>query len=155
MLPYMLSVVMVFPFIHSRPIRLELKLFYQTYTARKPPSACTVVTLSPPDAPQWYSLLLRAAYGAVAHALLCNVLSMGMTQQFFVLGDLDLWPLTPNSNSGETFVHITAKFHHPMFNRSEVIVRTNWHSDKQTNRRRWRQWHRYSLRYITPMGNDG
>ena len=58
MLPYMLSVVMVFPFIHSRPIRLELKLFYQTYTARKPPSACTVVTLSPPDATEWFRLLL-------------------------------------------------------------------------------------------------
>jgi len=31
-------------------------------------------------------------------------------------------------------MHLTAKFHHPMFNRSEAIVLANW----QTNRRRWK-----------------
>jgi len=33
-------------------------------------------------------------------------------------------------------MHLTAKFHHPTFNRSEVIVltdkQTNWQTDKQT-----------------------
>ena len=50
--------------------------------------------------------------------------------RFFVPGDLDLWPW--HSNSGELRfcrMHLTAKFHHPTFNRSEVIVLTN----KQTN----------------------
>jgi len=31
-------------------------------------------------------------------------------------------------------MHLTAKFHRPMFNRSEAIVLANW----QTNRRRWK-----------------
>jgi len=31
-------------------------------------------------------------------------------------------------------MHLTAKFHRPTFNHSEVIVMTN----KQTNRRRWK-----------------
>ena len=56
--------------------------------------------------------------------------------RFFVPGDLDLWPLTWRSNFGEIFytLHLTAKFHHPTFNRSEVIVltnkQTNWQTDK-------------------------
>jgi len=57
-------------------------MFDQTYTARKPPSACTAVIPSPPAATQWYRLLLLAAY-----VLWCTpyyALSMGMTQQFFV-----------------------------------------------------------------------
>jgi len=45
----------------------------------------------------------------------------------------DLWPWP--SNSGEIFDRAT-------FSRSEVIVRTNWQTDKQTNtvtnRRRWK-----------------
>jgi len=39
-------------------------MFYQTYTARKLPSACTAVTPSPPAATQWRRLLMRAVYGA-------------------------------------------------------------------------------------------
>jgi len=31
-------------------------------------------------------------------------------------------------------MHLTAKFHHPMFNRSEVILVTNKQTDKQTNK---------------------
>jgi len=40
-------------------------------------------------------------------------------------------PMTPKFELGREFctLHITAKFHHPTFNRSEVIVLT----DKQTN----------------------
>jgi len=30
-------------------------------------------------------------------------------------------------------MHVTAKFHHPAFNRSEVIVLTNRPTDKQTD----------------------
>jgi len=29
--------------------------------------------------------------------------------------------------------HVTSKFHHPMFNRSEVIVLTNRQTDEQTD----------------------
>jgi len=74
---------------HSR--KVELEMFDQTYTARKLPSACIAVTPSPLAAMQWYGLLLLAAYGQrrTPH----NVLSMEMSQQFFVFfvpGDLDI-----------------------------------------------------------------
>jgi len=50
---------------------------------------------------------------------------------FFVPGDLDLWLLTLTLELGRDSctLHVTAKFHRPMFNRSQVIVLTN----KQTN----------------------
>ena len=46
--------------------------------------------------------------------------------------------MTPKSELGRDFctMHLTAKFHHPTFNRSEIIVLTN----KQTST---------SLRYVT------
>jgi len=44
-------------------------------------------------------------------------------------------------------MHLTAKLHYPMFNRSEVIVRTNKQNDKQTPLKT-----SASLRYATPMG---
>ena len=74
--------------------------------SRKPPSACTAVTLSPPAATQWYSLLLHAAYGAVAHTLLCTV-NGNDSAVFLSLVTLTfyLWP--PNSTSGEIFVQRT------------------------------------------------
>jgi len=46
-------------------------------------------------------------------------------------------------------MHITAKFHHPAFNRSEVIMRTNKLTNKQTPLKT-----STSLRYVTPMGNN-
>ena len=53
------------------------------YRSRKPPSACTAVTLSPQvAATQWYRLPLCAAYGV--RRMPYYALSMGMTQQFFV-----------------------------------------------------------------------
>jgi len=59
------------------------------------------------------------------------------TVVFFVPGDLDPWP--PNSNLGEIFlVYLTAKFHLPTFNRSEVILLTNKQTGKQTNKCRWK-----------------
>jgi len=30
-------------------------------------------------------------------------------------------------------MHLTAKFHHPTFNRTEINVQTNWHKDKQAD----------------------
>jgi len=44
-------------------------------------------------------------------------------------------------------MHLTAKFHHPMLNRSAVIVRTNKQTDKQTNKHRWNHPPR-PLRYV-------
>jgi len=50
----------------------------------------------------------------------------------FVPSDLDLWPW--HSNLGEFgTTHLTAKFHHPTFNRSEVIVLTNKQTDAIEN----------------------
>jgi len=46
------------------------------------------------------------------------------------------WPLTFDldirTRRDSCTVHLTAKFHHPMFNRSQVIVRTNTLTNKQT-----------------------
>ena len=61
-------------------------MFYQTYTARNLPSACTAVT------PGCDAMVTSAATRSVRRTPY-NVLSMGMTQQFFVLfipGDLNL-----------------------------------------------------------------
>jgi len=42
-------------------------------------------------------------------------------------------------------MHVTDKFHRPMFISSEVIVLTNKQTDKQTNRRRWKHPSRSTL----------
>jgi len=47
-------------------------------------------------------------------------------------------------------VHLTAKFHHPIFNRSEVIVLTNKQANKQTPLET-----STSLHYATPVGKGG
>jgi len=68
---------------------------------------------------------------------------------FSVPGDLDLWPLTQNSNSGQILVqcttHLTAKFHHPALNCSKVIVLTNKLTNKQTNRCHWKHPPRFAM----------
>jgi len=46
-------------------------------------------------------------------------------------------------------MHLTAKFHNPTFNRSEVIVLTNRQTDKQTPLKT-----STSLRYATLVGNN-
>ena len=68
---------------------------------------------------------------------------------FFVPDDLDLWPLTLIFELGRDFcrMHLSLKFHHPTFNRSEVIVLTNKHTNKQTPLKT-----STSLRYATPVG---
>ena len=65
---------------------------------------------------------------------------------------------TPKFTLGWDFstMHLPAKFHHPMYTRSEVIVLTN----KQTNRRRWkhptlfarlRRWVKLMISYNRPF----
>ena len=68
----------------------------------------------------------------------------------FVLVDLDLWSLTLSCEFERDFctMHLTAKFHHPMFNRSEVIMLTNRQTDKQTPLKT-----SISLRYATTVDN--
>jgi len=111
---------------------------------------------SPPDGTQWYRLLMRAAccarpsYGA-RPTIHCQ---WGITQQFFVFCPWWPWPLTFDlwpwpSNSGEICtVYLTAKFDRPMFSRSEVIMRTNWQTNKQTPLKT-----STALRYATPVSN--
>jgi len=64
------------------------------------------------------------------------------------------WPLKLTFELGRYFcaVYLTAKFDRPTFSRSEVIVRTNWQSDKNTythtdkqTRRLWK----HPLRFAT------
>jgi len=63
----------------------------------------------------------------------------------------DLLPLTLTFELGRDFctVHLTAKFHHPMLNRLEVILWTNKLTDKQTPLKT-----STSLHYATPVGNQ-
>jgi len=88
---------------------------------------------SPTGGTQWYRLLLCAAYG-LRRRPYC-ALSMGMTQQSFVFCPWWPWPLTLTFELGRDFctVYLTAKFDRPTFSRSEVIVRTNILTNKQTD----------------------
>ena len=67
------------------------------------------------------------------------------------------WPLTFDfdirTRRDFCTMHLTAKFHHPTFNRSEVIVRTNWQTKWQTNKQTPLKTST-SLRYATPVGNN-
>jgi len=72
-----------------------------------------------------------------------------LSSSFFVPGDLNLWRLTLTVQLGRDFcTYLTANFDRPMFSRSEVIVRTNWQTDKHTNwqtdRRRWKHPSRFA-----------
>jgi len=82
-----------------------------------------------------------------AHASPYHALSMGMTHQFFVSYPWWPWPLTFEWRNFCT-THLTAKFHHHVFNRSEVrpIVRTNKLTRKQTDAAE--NIHLASLRYV-------
>jgi len=63
-----------------------------------------------------------------------------LSSLFFVPGDLDHWPLTLTFELWRDLctMHLTAKFHHPTLNRSEVIVHTSKQTYWQTDRRRWK-----------------
>jgi len=60
------------------------------------------------------------------------------------------WPLTLTFELGRDFctLHLTAKFHHPTFSRSEGIMRTNKHTNIQTPMKT-----STALRCATPVGN--
>jgi len=108
-------------------------------TARKPPSTCTAVTPSPSGG---HTMELSAATCSVrptAHVSPYHALSVRMTQQLLFFCPWWPWPLTL------TF-ELTAKFHHPVFNLSEVIVHTNKRTNWQTNRRRWKHPPRFATR---------
>jgi len=69
------------------------------------------------------------------HTLLCTVSGDDSAVfRFFCPGDLDLLTFDPKCELGRDFctVRLVAKFHHPTFNRSDVIVRANKLTDKQT-----------------------
>ena len=69
-------------------------------------------------------------------------------------------PMMPKFELRQDFctMHLTIKFHHPTFNRSEVILLTNkltnklrnWQTNKQTPLKTCT-----SLSYATPMGKNG
>jgi len=90
-----------------------------------------------PAATQWYHLLLRAAYGI--RCMPYDALSMGWLSRFSFFCPWWPWPLILTFELGRDFctVHLTAKFHHPIFNRSEVIMltnkQTNWQTDATEN----------------------
>jgi len=102
---------------------------------------------------QWYRPLLLAAHG-LRHTP-DYALSMGMTHQFFFLFcPWWPWPWPWHANSGEIFEQCTytAKFHHPTFSRSEVIMRTNKQTNKHTNIQTPLKTST-ALRCATPVGN--
>jgi len=80
-------------------------MFYQTQTARKPPSACTAVTPSPPrrrrNGVVFCCMTLFAAYGARL-TMHCQRGWLSSFSFFFVPGDLDLWPWHSNSSERGT-----------------------------------------------------
>jgi len=64
-------------------------------------------------------------------------------------------PMTPKFELWRDFctVHLATKFHHPMFNCSEIIVLTNKPTNPQTNNRTPLKTST-PLRYATPVGKD-
>jgi len=102
---------------------------------------------SPPGGTQWYLLLLLVAYDLRRTPY--SALSMGWLGSF-VFCPWWPWPLTFALARDFSTVHLTAKFHRPMFNRSESIVRTNnKYTDKQTDTPLKTS---TSLRYAPPVG---
>ena len=86
------------------------------------------------DSMRWLSYRHRTGGRQLAHASTVPE-KMSHFFVFFVPGDLDLWPLTPKFEVVRDFctAHLTAKFNHRTFNRSEFIVLTNKQIDKQTD----------------------
>ena len=87
---------------------------------------------SPPGGNAMVSSVAACCVRPTAHAVLCIVNGDDLALfRFFVHGDLDLWPLTLTFELWRDFctMHLTAKFHHPTFSWSEVIVQTNTQID--------------------------
>jgi len=98
-------------------------------------------TLTELDSMCWFSHWCRSATEDGSRKKCSTLL-------FFVPGDLDCWPLTFTFELGQHFctMQLTTKFHHPMFNHSEIIVLTNKLTNKQTLLKT-----STSLRYATPV----
>jgi len=101
--------------------------------------------------PGWDAMVSSAAACSVRRTGTCLTMHCQWgclsSFSFFVPDNLNLRRLTLTYELRRDFctVHLTAKFHHPTFNRSEVIVRTN---RQQTPLKT-----STSLRYTTPTGN--
>jgi len=112
---------------------LELKVFYQTHTACKPPSACTAVNLSPPKC----DTMLLSATACSIRCKPCYALSMGMTPHFFVFFcPWWPWPLTLTFRlvRARDQTRLTCKFGTNPFSRSRYIWVTNKVTDGAKNR---------------------
>jgi len=122
--------------------------------SRKPPSACTVVTLSPPGCDTMVSPAAVCSVRRTAHALLSIVNGDDSAVfRFFCPGDVDLWPLTLIFEIERDFctVHLTAKFHHP-----RLIVRklSYWQTNKLKTDKQTPLKTSTSLRYATSVGKN-
>jgi len=88
-------------------------MIHQTYTARKPPK-------TPLTATKWARPLLLHA---VCSERIPFVRTRGVSSALSSF--LSLVTLTFELWRDCCTVHLTAMFHHPTFNRSEIVVRTN------------------------------
>ena len=105
---------------------------------------------SPPGGHAMVSSVAACCVRPTTHALPCIV--NGDDSAVFRFCPRWPWPLTPKFELERDFctVYLTAKFHHLTFNRSEVIVRTNKHTDKLTNKQTPLETFT-ALRYATPV----
>jgi len=97
-------------------IKLELKMFYRTHTARKPPKVPVTVhsryPVTPPAAMEWSRLLLLVICSV--RCTLYNACQWGWLSSFpgFVPGDTDLWSLHSNlSKRGTKHVFLVNLVH--------------------------------------------
>jgi len=72
---------------------------------------------------------------STAHALLCTVNGDDLAVFHFLFLVTLTFDLDIRLRQDFGTMYLTAKFHHPTFDHSEVIVRTNKHIDKLTNKR--------------------
>ena len=105
-------------------------MIHQTYIARKPPKTSPFSHDMDPSAADAAGCLQPA------HSIRTHPGVSAALNAFFGPDDFDLRLLTLTFAFGRDFytMNVITKFHHPTFNRSEVIVLTNKQTDKQTNR---------------------
>jgi len=84
---------------------------------------------------RWFSHQHRSGRRLCPRGQLLNTMP-----HFFVFCPWWPLPLTLTFELGRDFctMHLTAKFHHPTFNHSEVILQKNTLTNWQTNRCRWK-----------------
>jgi len=100
-----------------------------------------------PPAKNWRTTQLHYLFtdgcGGVAHCQACHahirlLIFLRVTQQTATFWDVGthewgLWPLKFELGRDFCTMHLTAKFHHPTFSRSEVIMLTNKLTNKQAD----------------------